>query len=106
MHNKYIIEPNGVESARFIKEKAMIQVILPYYHKFTIPMLEACGSVTLVEKANDTPNGKLYRVILPEGSKKEQLVTELAHVRKFPDQSVFYELYHLSISYSTVSPPF
>ncbi len=88
----------------------MIQVILPYYHKYTIPMLEAGGSVTLVEDANDTPNGKLYRVILPEGSKREQLATELAHARKFlltlPDQSVFYELYHLSINYSTVSPPF
>jgi hypothetical protein len=88
----------------------MIEVILPYYHKYTMPMLEKCGCVTIVEDANDTPDGKLYRVILPPGSKREELKTQLSHARQFlltlPDQSVFYELYHLTINYSTVSPPF
>jgi hypothetical protein len=88
----------------------MIQLILPYYHKYTMPMLEESGSVTIVEDAKDTPDGKQYRVILPPGSKREELATKLYHARKFlltlPDQSVFFELYHLSINYSTVSPPF
>jgi hypothetical protein len=92
------------------READMIQIILPYYHKYTMPMLEKCGCVILVEEAKDTIDGKQYRVILPPGSKREELLTQLSHARKFlltlPDESVFYELYHLTLHCSTVSPPF
>ncbi|GHO91011.1 hypothetical protein KSF_010590 [Reticulibacter mediterranei] len=86
-------------------EAAPIVIELMFYHKYTIPLLQASGC----EIKRDASKVEIT-VILPPGSKREEYPTQLAHARTFlltlPDQSVFYELYHLNFNSSTVSPPF
>lgn len=93
-----------------------IRVNLMYQHKSIEPLLEQHGCKVEEEVlqaplpfARLVPGDMTYWVVFPVGTKREELLPVLPHVRRYrltlPDGSIFDENYYLDFQQSLIAPP-